>query len=103
MNQNMDKFIKQAKKMQEQMKKIKSSQKNIEIEGQSGAGLVKVTMTGKYDAKKVIIDQSLMSENKEIIEDLIVAAINNTVHKIEEETKFNINNFSKEIELSTDF
>ena len=69
MNQNMGKLMQQAQKMQEQMKKMQQAQKNLEVEGQSGAGLVKVVMTGKHDVKRVELDPSLMSEDKEMLED----------------------------------
>ena len=80
----MGKLMQQAQKMQEQMKKMQQAQKNLEVEGQSGAGLVKVVMTGKHDVKRVELDPSLMSEDKEMLEDLFAAAVNDAVHRIEE-------------------
>ncbi|ABO46515.1 YbaB/EbfC family nucleoid-associated protein [Francisella tularensis] len=84
MNFDMSKLMQQAQKMQEQMKKAQQERENMEVIGESGAGLVTVTMTGKYDVKSVSIDNSLMSEDKEILEDLIAAAVNNAVKKVEE-------------------
>lgn len=81
MNFDMSKLMQQAQKMQEQMKKAQQERENMEVIGESGAGLVTVTMTGKYDVKSVSIDNSLMSEDKEILEDLIAAAVNNAVKK----------------------
>ena len=84
MNFDMSKLMQQAQKMQEQMKKAQEKQDSMEVSGESGAGLVKVTMTGKYDVKSVNIDDSLMKEDKEMLEDLIAAAVNSAVKKIEE-------------------
>lgn len=103
MNNNMNKLMQQAKNMEDTIKKIKQDQRKIEVEGQSGAGLIKIIMTGKHDIKNVKIDKSLLSEKKEIIEDLIAAAINNAVHKVEEQIKLDINNISQNINLPSEF
>ncbi|APD50365.1 YbaB/EbfC family nucleoid-associated protein [Francisella hispaniensis] len=84
MNFDMSKLMQQAQRMQEQMKKAQQERENMEVLGESGAGLVTVTMTGKYDVKSVSIDSSLMTEDKEILEDLIAAAVNSAVKKVEE-------------------
>lgn len=84
MNFDMSKLMQQAQKMQEQMKKAQEERDNLEVTGEAGAGLVKVAMTGKYDIKSVSIDDSLMSEDKEMLEDLIAAAVNSAVKKVEE-------------------
>ena len=84
MNFDMSKLMQQAQKMQEQMKKAQEERDNMEVTGEAGAGLVKVAMTGKYDVKSVSIDDSLMSEDKEMLEDLIAAAVNSAVKKVEE-------------------
>ncbi|QIW10446.1 YbaB/EbfC family nucleoid-associated protein [Francisella sp. LA112445] len=84
MNFDMSKLMQQAQKMQEQMKKAQEQRDNMEVTGESGAGLVKITMTGKYDVKSVSIDSSLMSEDKEMLEDLVAAAVNSAVKKVEE-------------------
>lgn len=84
MNFDMSKLMQQAQKMQEQMKKAQEDKANLEVTGEAGAGLVKITMTGKYDVKTVSIDDSLMSEDKDMLEDLIAAAVNSAVKKIEE-------------------
>lgn len=80
----MSKLMQQAQKMQEQMKKAQEERDNMEVSGESGAALVKVTMTGKYDVKSINIDDSLMKEDKEMLEDLIAAAVNSAVKKVEE-------------------
>ncbi|MFV9972465.1 MAG: YbaB/EbfC family nucleoid-associated protein [Francisella endosymbiont of Hyalomma asiaticum] len=84
MNFDMSKLMQQAQKMQEQMKKAQQERENMKVIGASGAGLVTVIMTGKYDVKSVSIDNSLMSEDKEILEDLVAAAVNSAVKKVEE-------------------
>jgi len=76
-------LMKQAQQMQENMKNMQEQLAAVEIEGQSGAGMVKVTMTCRHDVKRVAIDQSLLGEDKEMLEDLITAAMNDAVRKVE--------------------
>ncbi len=80
-------LMKQAQKMQEDMQKAQEEIKSIEVEGQSGGGLVKVTMLGSHEVKRIAIDDSLVGDDKEMLEDLIAAALNDAVHKLEAETK----------------
>lgn len=80
---NMGDLMKQAQKMQEQLQKAQEELANAECVGESGGGMVKVTMTGRHDVRKVSIDPSLMSEDKEILEDLLAAAVNDAVRRIE--------------------
>jgi len=84
---NMGDLMKQAQKMQEQLQKQQEELAKAEVTGESGAGLVKIVMTGRHDVKKVDIDRSLMTEDKEILEDLLAAAVNDAVRKIEETNK----------------
>jgi hypothetical protein len=74
-------MMKQAQQMQ--MQKAQEEMANAEVFGESGAGLVKVIMNGHHDVKRVTIDPSLMSEDKEMLEDLLAAAVNDAVRKIE--------------------
>ncbi len=74
-------LMKQAQQMQENMKRVQEELAAIEIEGQSGAGLVKVTMTCKHVVKRVAIDPSLLGEDKDMLEDLVTAAVNDAVTK----------------------
>ncbi|WP_171165768.1 YbaB/EbfC family nucleoid-associated protein [Usitatibacter palustris] len=74
-------LMKQAQQMQENMKKVQEELATIEVEGQSGAGLVKVVMTCKHAAKRVTIDPSLLTEDKDMLEDLVMAAFNDAVQK----------------------
>lgn len=75
-------LMKQAQKMQEDMKQAQEQLAAIEVTGESGAGLVSVVMTGKHEVKKIQIDDSLLDDDKDMLEDLVAAAVNNAVHKI---------------------
>lgn len=83
----MGNLMKQAQKMQEDMQRIQEELANAEVIGESGAGLVKVIMNGRHDVKDVQIDPSLMKEDKEMLEDLLAAAVNDAVRKVEENSK----------------
>jgi DNA-binding YbaB/EbfC family protein len=76
-------LMKQAQAVQENMKKAQEAIAAMEIEGQSGGGLVKVLMTGRHDVKRVNIDPSLLGEDKDMLEDMVAAAINDAVRKID--------------------
>ena len=77
-------LMKQAQQMQENMQKLQAKIAEMEVEGASGAGLVKVVMTGKHDVKRVSIDPSLLEEDRDMLEDLIAAAVNDAVRKVED-------------------
>jgi nucleoid-associated protein EbfC len=76
-------IMKQAQQMQENMKRMQEQLAIVEVEGQSGAGMVKVTMTCRHDVKRVSIDDSLLKDDKDMLEDLIAAAINDAVRRVE--------------------
>ena len=76
-------MMKQVQQVQENMAKMQAQLADIEIEGASGAGLVKVTMTCKYDVRRVVIDPSLLGDDKDMLEDLVAAAVNDAVRKVE--------------------
>ena len=76
-------LMKQAQAMQENLKKAQAELATIEVSGQAGSGLVKVQMTCKYDVKRVEIDASLMADDKEMLEDLVAAALNDAVRQAE--------------------
>ena len=76
-------LMKQAQAMQDNMKKAQDALALVEVEGQSGAGLVKVVMTCKNDVKRVTIDPSLLADDKDMLEDLVAAAFNDAVRKAE--------------------
>ncbi|MFM2481264.1 YbaB/EbfC family nucleoid-associated protein [Celerinatantimonas sp. YJH-8] len=83
----MGNLMKQAQQMQERMKKAQDEIASLEVTGESGAGLVKVTMTGNHNVRRVEIDESLMEDDKEMLEDLVAAAINDASRRVEETTK----------------
>ncbi len=76
-------LMKQAQAMQDNLKKAQEELALMEVEGQSGAGLVKVTMTCKHDVKRVTIDPSLLADDKDMLEDLVAAAFNDAVRRAE--------------------
>jgi nucleoid-associated protein EbfC len=83
MKGNLSDLMKQAQKMQEDMHKAQEELANVEIRGEAGAGLVSVIMTGRHDVKRVNIDPSVLGEDKEVLEDLLAAAVNDAVRKVE--------------------
>jgi len=76
-------MMKKAQEMQENMQKAQKDLASKEVTGESGAGMVQVLMRGTHEVNRVVIDPSLMSEDREMLEDLIAAAINDAVHKVE--------------------
>ena len=87
MKGDMGNLMKQAQKMQEELQKAQAEVANLEVNGESGAGLVKIVMNGRHDVKRVVIDPSLMEEEKDILEDLIAAAVNDAVRKVETQSQ----------------
>jgi DNA-binding YbaB/EbfC family protein len=77
-------LMKQAQAMQDNLKRAQDELALLEVEGQSGAGLVKITMTRKHDVKRVAIDPTLLAEDREMLEDLVAAAFNDGVRRAEE-------------------
>ena len=92
-------LMKQAQQMQENMRKAQEELANIEVEGQSGAGLVKIIITCKFKVKKVAIDQSLLGEDKDMLEDLVMAAMNDAVAKAEAATQAKMSGFAAGLNL----
>ncbi len=80
-------LMKQAQQMQANMQKAQEEMANIEVTGQSGGGMVKVTMTCRHDVKRVEIDDSLVGDDKEMLEDLVAAAMNDAVRQVEKTTQ----------------
>ena len=83
----MGNMMKQAQQMQERMQKMQEEVANMEFTGESGAGLVKVTITGSHSVRRVEIDESLMEDDKDMLEDLIAAAFNDAARRIDETQK----------------
>ncbi|MBA56230.1 MAG: YbaB/EbfC family nucleoid-associated protein [Pseudomonadales bacterium] len=96
-------LMKQAQEMQERMQKMQEEIANAEVTGESGAGLVKVVMTGRHDVKRVTIDDSLLSEEKEILEDLLAAAVNDAVRRVEQANKDKLGGLAAGIDLPPGF
>ncbi|RPH65886.1 MAG: YbaB/EbfC family nucleoid-associated protein [Burkholderiales bacterium] len=84
MKQQLAGLMKQAQQMQDNMKKMQEQLAQVEVEGQSGAGLVKVTITCRNDVKRITIDPSLLADDKDMLEDLIVAAMNDALRRAEQ-------------------
>lgn len=80
-------IMKQAQKMQENLQKAQAEIADLEIVGEAGGGLVSVTVTGRYEVKRLHIDASLVGDDKDMLEDLVAAAFNDAVHKVERTTQ----------------
>lgn len=100
---DINELMKQAKQMQEQMQRAQQESANTVLVGESGAGLVKIHMNGRHDVQKVELDDGLMSEDKDVIEDLIAAAINDVVKKIEEKNRDNMSGMAAGLKLPEGF
>jgi nucleoid-associated protein EbfC len=83
MRGNINNLMKQAQAMQENMAKAQAEIASIEVLGESGGGMVKVTMNGRHEVKRVQIEPAVIAEDREMLEDLIAAAANDAVHKLE--------------------
>lgn len=103
MKANLANIMKQAQQMQENMKTMQDQLANIEVEGQSGAGLVKVVMTCRHDVKRVSIDPSLLGDDKEMLEDLIVAAMNDAARRVETTTQEKMSSLTGGLGLPSGF
>ena len=95
-------LMKQAQQMQANMQKAQEELANLEVEGQSGAGAVKVVMTCKHDVKRVVIDASVM-DDKEMLEDLLAAAVNDAVRRVETTTQERMAGFTAGLQLPPGF
>ncbi|HEY7866374.1 MAG TPA: YbaB/EbfC family nucleoid-associated protein [Psychromonas sp.] len=96
-------LMKKAQEMQENMKKAQAEIAKTEVTGESGAGLVKITLFGNHNVRKVEIDPSLMEDDKEMLEDLIAAAMNDAVRRVEEVNKSKMSGLSGGMELPPGF
>ncbi len=83
MKGNIGQLMKQAQMMQDNMRRMQEQLATLEVEGQAGAGMVKVQMTCKHEVKRVSIDPSLVGDDREMLEDLLVAAFNDAARKVE--------------------
>jgi len=92
-------LMKQAQQMQANMQKAQEEIANMEVTGESGGGLVKVTLTGRHEARRVEIDSSLVGEDKDMLEDLVAAAINDAAHKVESMTQERMSGMAEGLNL----
>lgn len=99
----MGNLMKQAQEMQERMQKMQKESEQVEVTGESGAGLVKITMMGNHNVRRVTIDDSLVSEDKEMLEDLIAAAINNAVSRVAQNSKEQMREMTGGLEMPPGF
>jgi DNA-binding YbaB/EbfC family protein len=83
MRGNIGQLMKQAQMMQENMRRMQEQLASVEVEGQAGSGAVKVVMTCKHEVRRVAIDSALAGDDREMLEDLLVAAFNDAAHKVE--------------------
>jgi DNA-binding YbaB/EbfC family protein len=84
MKGNIGQLMKQAQMMQENMRRMQEQLGTVEVEGQSGAGMVKVVMTCKHEVKRISIDPSLVGDDREMLEDLVAAAFNDAARRVEQ-------------------
>jgi DNA-binding YbaB/EbfC family protein len=96
-------IMKQAQKMQEEMQKAQAELANAEVTGQAGGGMVKVTMRGTHEVTRVAIDSALMEEDREMLEDLVAAAVNDAVHKITRKNQDSMANMTAGLNLPPGF
>ena len=96
-------LMKQAQQMQERVQKLQEETANTVVIGESGAGMVKITMTGRHDVRKVNIDKQLLKEDKNILEDLIAAAMNDAVRRAEKNQEGKMSELTAGISLPKGF
>lgn len=96
-------LMKQAQQMQGRVQKLQEEIEKTEVIGESGAGLVKITMTGRHDVRKVHIDSSLLDETKDVLEDLIAAAMNDAVRRAEKNQQEKMSELTAGIPLPPGF
>ncbi len=99
MKGGMGKLLKQAKKMQEQMEKAQAELANKEVTGEAGGGMVKVTMNGRHEVRGINIDDSLVGDDKDMLEDLVAAACNDAVRRVNEMTQSELSGLSAGMNL----
>lgn len=80
-------LMKQAQKLQQNMQRMQEEIANMEVTGEAGGGMVSVIMTGRHELRRVTIDPELFKDDKEMVEDLVAAAVNDAVRKLERETQ----------------
>ncbi len=102
MNANLGNLMKEAQKMQKKMQDAQQQLTEMEVTGEAGGGLVKVMMNGRHDVKSIKINPNMMDEEVEMIEDLVAAAVNDAVRKIEKAPKDKISQLTAGLNIPTD-
>lgn len=92
-------LMKQAQEMQANLQKAQEELANLEVTGEAGGGMVRVLMTGRHDVRRVTIDPSLIGEDKEMMEDLVAAAVNDAVRKVEQESQQRLSGLASGLNL----
>ncbi|WP_353572518.1 YbaB/EbfC family nucleoid-associated protein [Candidatus Albibeggiatoa sp. nov. BB20] len=92
-------LMKQAQQMQQNLQDMQGEIANMQVTGEAGGGMVKVVMSGRHDVRRVNIDDSLMSDDKEMLEDLIAAAINDAVRKVEKNSQDKLSSLTGGMDL----
>lgn len=100
---NLNDLMQQAQAMQQKFQEAQSKLQDAEVTGEAGAGMVKVVMNGRHDVRSVRLDPSLMQEDKEILEDLLAAAVNDAVRKVEQNNRDKMGELTAGIELPPGF
>ena len=93
----------QARQMQENFQEAQKEMEKLTVDGESGAGLIKVRMNGKHDVVSVVLDDSLFEEDKPVIEDLIGAAVNDAVRKLEEKSQQSLGGLAQNFKMPDGF
>lgn len=96
-------LMKQAQQLQEDFQQAQNELASMEVVGEAGAGMVRITMTGRHDVRAVRIDPSLMEDDTEMLEDLVAAAMNDAVHKVEARTKDRFSDLGSGLNLPPGF
>ena len=96
-------LMKQAQKMQEDLQKAQEQLAQEEVTGESGGGMVKITMNGRHEVRQVAIDDSLVGDDREMLEDLVAAAMNDAVHKVADRTRESMSGLTNGIPLPPGF
>ena len=103
MKGGLDQLMKQAQKLQQDMQKAQEDLVNLEVEGQAGGSMVKVIMNGKHQVRRVHIDENLLSEDRDMLEDMIAAAVNDAVQKVEKASQDKMANMTSGLPLPPGF
>jgi DNA-binding YbaB/EbfC family protein len=103
MRGNIGQLMKQAQQMQENMRRMQEQLATVEVEGQSGAGMVKVIMTCKHEVKRVTVDPSLVGDDREMLEDLVAAAFNDAARRVEQTVAEKMSGFTAGLGLPPGF